>query len=124
MNFFRVLLLTLLAGLYLSSPVYAEPSWTQRARGTWEWVKNIGNRSMDTAEVVAGEKKFPIDSKLFDNKDHEDGDRGKGWQRAQNVGGKSMGSERSRHNRVDGEKSWKKEKKHNDNDHSKSRNKD
>ncbi|MBF0370332.1 MAG: hypothetical protein HQL52_12840 [Magnetococcales bacterium] len=108
MNFIRVLLLILLAGLYLSSPVYADPSWSERMRGAWERIKNIGDGGVGAAEVVSGEKNFPANSEESGKNGHGNNNRGKGWERAKEVGGKARGSERSRHSRENGEKSWKK----------------
>ncbi|MBF0456049.1 MAG: hypothetical protein HQL72_14680 [Magnetococcales bacterium] len=123
MNFFRVFLLTLLATLTLSSPLYAEPTWSERMRGAWERFKTIGDRSVGTAEVVTGDRKFPVDYEALEKNSSDEADnRTQGWEKDKAARGKAMSNERSRHNRVNGEKNGKKEKKQHKNDHSKSRN--
>ncbi|MBF0383746.1 MAG: hypothetical protein HQL69_22240 [Magnetococcales bacterium] len=94
----------------------AEESWADKVRGTWERVKGIGNKGVETAEEIAG-KKQPEEKKNEGGNSKNDGhDRSKGWDRAKEVGGKALGSERSKHQRENGDKGWKKDKNYDDDD--------
>ncbi len=118
MKIAKILLISCFVAPLFISQAQAEQSWSEKVRSTWERVKGIGDKSVETAEEIEGKKR----SKEPRNENHrsdseDDRDRSKGWERAKEAGGKVRGSERSKHQRIDGEKSWKKDKDGGDDDH-------
>jgi hypothetical protein len=100
--------------ILLALPAQADESWSEKARIAWERIKGIGDKSVETAEEIDGKK-----NDKGANKEHSAGEQDKkqpkkGWDRAKDAGGKALGSERSKHQRVDDVKSWKEDKENKD----------
>jgi hypothetical protein len=111
-----LLIIFFVAPLFVNQ-AWAEESWSDKLRGSWERIKSIGDKGLETAKEVAKAKKS---GKNHRGKGEQKGS--KGLERAKEAGGKAWGSERSKNQRRDGVKSWKKDK-NNDDNHGKSRGK-